>query len=186
MVFCTPSSEMRDRISRVAGLTGCLTVVPTWFRIFFQRPSLSESLKSIYNPFPTNDRVVRVLPSLILTLFTLSRNHVVIRYADVASSGKCSPSRAPPRNISYVARAAFQGTSLFGDLRCAPTPVLPEFRDPPDVICGGCAISAPSGLAVDVPWEFGMTLIGFLRGGRFNLYAGSDRIRLENSNGRPG
>jgi len=39
-----------------------------------------------------------------------------------------------------------------------------------------CAVSAPSSLAVDAGRRFGMTLVGFLRGRRFNIYTHPERI----------
>ena len=38
------------------------------------------------------------------------------------------------------------------------------------------AVSAPSSLAVHVAHTFDLTLVGFLRGERFNIYAGGERI----------
>lgn len=44
--------------------------------------------------------------------------------------------------------------------------------------CALCSVSAPSSLATDLAQRFNLTLVGFLREERFNLYAGPQRVRL--------
>jgi FdhD protein len=43
------------------------------------------------------------------------------------------------------------------------------------------AVSAPSSLAADLAERFGLTLVGFLRGGSMNVYTAAERVRAESS-----
>ena len=71
-------------------------------------------------------------------------------------------SRSPAGSCSSPGRLAFEIVAKAG---AAGAPFL-------------AAVGAPTDLAADAAERLGMTLVGFLRGDGFNVYAGPERIDL--------
>jgi FdhD protein len=72
-------------------------------------------------------------------------------------------------------RLPFAGTVLMVSGRCGYEIVQKAVAASIPVVA---SVSAPSSLAVAVAEDFGITLVGFLRGRRCNVYAGRQRITL--------
>jgi FdhD protein len=129
----------------------------------FQLPSLMREHQPIFAATGANHGAVLVSPSgdVLRSFEDVGRHNAVDKVigAEFLAGPNCQL-RAHQSILVVSGRAGFE---LVQKALVAKIPAM-------------VAIGAPSSLSVTLARRFGMTLIGFVREGKFNIYAGEDRL----------